>query len=219
MKQPLFFISMCLLFLGGCSTLPRHELQNARQALANAYAVGAAEVAETEFLAAQAALRRAEQLALAGEYQAARVLLPYAVAQARLASEQAVATKQALAKQQTLKADQPQSRPERQKQAAPQPKQATLPPPTVKEPVRNLGSYIVTVEESLWAIAGKEGVYADGMLWPLLYKANRDQIKDPRRVYPGQTLTIPRPTSQQELDAARKEATESGIFTPAEPSD
>lgn len=218
MKQLLFFISMCLLFLCGCAALPRHELQNARQALANAYAVGAAEVAETEYLAAQAALRRAEQLALAGEYQAARELLPYAVAQARLASEQAVAAKQELAKQQALKTDQPQSRQEQRKQASPQPKRATHPPPTVKKPIRILTSYNVTVEESLWAIAGKEGVYADGMLWPLLYKANRDQIKDPRKVYPGQILTIPRPTSQQELDAARKEATESGIFPPAEPS-
>jgi nucleoid-associated protein YgaU len=31
----------------------------------------------------------------------------------------------------------------------------------------------------------------DPTLWPLLYRANRDQIKDPSLLYPGQRLTIP----------------------------
>ena len=30
-------------------------------------------------------------------------------------------------------------------------------------------------------------------LWPELYRANRDRIKDPERVYPGQELTVPVP--------------------------
>lgn len=32
----------------------------------------------------------------------------------------------------------------------------------------------------------------DGGLWPLLYRENRDQIKDPERLYPGQELAIPK---------------------------
>lgn len=43
--------------------------------------------------------------------------------------------------------------------------------------------------ETLWTIAA--AAIGDGTLWPALYRANRDQIKDPSLVYPGQRLTIP----------------------------
>ena len=43
--------------------------------------------------------------------------------------------------------------------------------------------------ESLWTIA--EITVGDPTLWPALYLANRDQIKDPALVYPGQQLAIP----------------------------
>jgi nucleoid-associated protein YgaU len=36
-----------------------------------------------------------------------------------------------------------------------------------------------------------ERTLGDPALWPLLYRANRDRIKDPARVYPGQELTVP----------------------------
>ena len=45
--------------------------------------------------------------------------------------------------------------------------------------------------ESLAVIAGRE--LGDPLLWPVLYRANRDRIKDPTRIYPGQELTIPEP--------------------------
>ena len=41
--------------------------------------------------------------------------------------------------------------------------------------------------------------FGNPALWPAIYEANRDQIKDPARVYPGQRLAIP------ELDADRRE--------------
>lgn len=43
--------------------------------------------------------------------------------------------------------------------------------------------------QTLWRIA--EITVGDPTLWPALYLANRDQIKDPARVYPGQRLAIP----------------------------
>jgi hypothetical protein len=43
--------------------------------------------------------------------------------------------------------------------------------------------------ETLWTIA--EITVGDPTLWPALYLANRDQIKDPALVYPGQQLAIP----------------------------
>jgi nucleoid-associated protein YgaU len=43
--------------------------------------------------------------------------------------------------------------------------------------------------ETLWTIA--RITVGDPTLWPALYLANRDQIKDPALVYPGQQLAIP----------------------------
>lgn len=43
--------------------------------------------------------------------------------------------------------------------------------------------------ESLWTIA--EITVGDPTLWPALYLANRDRIKDPALVYPGQQLAVP----------------------------
>jgi len=47
----------------------------------------------------------------------------------------------------------------------------------------------VQVGETLWQIAAQ--VAGDPHLWPELYRANRDQIVDPSRLYPGQVLSIP----------------------------
>lgn len=43
-----------------------------------------------------------------------------------------------------------------------------------------------------------ERTLGDSTLWPLLYRANRDRIKDPARVYPGQELTVPAPEAAPE---------------------
>jgi nucleoid-associated protein YgaU len=57
---------------------------------------------------------------------------------------------------------------------------------------------VVQPGESLWSIA--EDVAGDASLWPVLFRANRDQIGDPGVLHPGQRLTIP------ELEAAADEA-------------
>ena len=54
--------------------------------------------------------------------------------------------------------------------------------------------HVVRPGESLAAIAKQE--LGDVALWPALYRANRDRIKDPERIYPGQQLTIPEPGSE-----------------------
>ena len=57
--------------------------------------------------------------------------------------------------------------------------------------------------ETLALIASR--TLGDQRLWPAIYAANRDRIKDPTRVYPGQQLAIPA-LSEGERAAARKEA-------------
>jgi nucleoid-associated protein YgaU len=54
--------------------------------------------------------------------------------------------------------------------------------------------HVVRPGESLATIAQAE--LGDIALWPVLYRANRDRIKDPARIYPGQELTIPEPGSE-----------------------
>ena len=62
--------------------------------------------------------------------------------------------------------------------------------------------------ETLPQIAAQPEVYNDVTLWPLLYRANRDQIRDPRRIWPGQVLRIPRNVSREDLAEARRHAQE-----------
>jgi nucleoid-associated protein YgaU len=50
-------------------------------------------------------------------------------------------------------------------------------------------TYVVVKGDSLSAIAKRE--YGDFKEWPRIYDANRDIIKDPDLIYPGQTLRLP----------------------------
>jgi nucleoid-associated protein YgaU len=47
----------------------------------------------------------------------------------------------------------------------------------------------VTKGDSLWKIA--ERYYGDGSLYPKIFEANRDVLKDPDRIKVGQRLRIP----------------------------
>lgn len=88
---------------------------------------------------------------------------------------------------------------------------AQAPPEPEPEP-QPLRQVKVVTGEDLAAIAARPDVYGDALLWPLIYKSNRDQIKDPREIYAGQVLIIPRDKSPAEQDAARREARELNIF-------
>jgi uncharacterized coiled-coil DUF342 family protein len=46
--------------------------------------------------------------------------------------------------------------------------------------------------DCLWNIAKKPDIYDNAWLWPKIWQGNRDQIKDPDLIYPGQKLTIPK---------------------------
>ena len=50
-------------------------------------------------------------------------------------------------------------------------------------------SYTVVKGDSLSKIAKQ--FYGDAQKWPKIYEANRDEIKNPDLIYPGQTFTIP----------------------------
>jgi nucleoid-associated protein YgaU len=72
---------------------------------------------------------------------------------------------------------------------------STAPPPATPAPFpapagAGAGkSYTVVAGDSLSKIAKRE--YGDANAWTRIYEANRDIIKDPDLIHPGQTLKIP----------------------------
>ncbi len=71
---------------------------------------------------------------------------------------------------------------------------------------RHPKEWTVVKGECLWKIAGYDKIYADPFQWPLIYKANKAQIKDPDLIHPGQVFAIPRNVSDEEVQQAIKEA-------------
>ena len=65
-------------------------------------------------------------------------------------------------------------------------------------------SYTVRRGETLPQISARTEIYNDSTLWPIIYRANRDQIRDPKRLWPGQVFVIPRNFSRDEAVGARR---------------
>ena len=49
---------------------------------------------------------------------------------------------------------------------------------------------IIQPGNNLWRISRE--VYGKGKMFTVIWEANRDQIKNPNRIYPGQILTAPK---------------------------
>ena len=67
-------------------------------------------------------------------------------------------------------------------------------------------SYTVKRGDTLWGISSKSYIYGDPWQWPLIYKANRDKIKNPHLIYPKEVLKIPRDITCKDIIEARREA-------------
>ncbi len=66
--------------------------------------------------------------------------------------------------------------------------------------------YTVQPGDTLWGIAARPAIYRDPLLWPILYRGNRDRLDDPDMLYPRQELAVPRGYSQDEANVARQRA-------------
>jgi len=220
MLRSLIFIIIAVL-LSSCAKPPRAELDAAEYMVGKAYAMQALEFAPTEFQAAKSALTDARKSMQDKDYGAARDSLEFSLKHARRA---AVLTKEHQAKRAEAEAQRALEEEKIRESALakaeakavtqqaqvtpPAPKPAPKPQPKV-EPAT---SYSVGEGETLWTISANPKVYNEGLLWPLLYQANRDQIKDPRQIFPGQALSIRRDMTKDELEEARQKARESDIF-------
>ena len=61
-----------------------------------------------------------------------------------------------------------------------------------QEPAPGSERHVVKPGESLWSISAKSDVYGEGARWNRLYRGNKNRIKNPDRIYPGQEIQIPR---------------------------
>ena len=222
MGNKLFLVIILVFLLGACASNPQEELQLARRAVAQAYAAGAPDLAPGEYKAATTALQDAENLIRFGNYKLARKVLPYAAThgfkatfkareeRVRLELEEKELEEQKKAEEEARKARLAKIEAEKNR------KTKTYKPKRRSRKTKSrpplLTHFEVRSKQSLWAISARREVYNDPLLWPAIYKANRDQIKDPRQVFPGQVLTIPRQLSDTAKESTRKEARESNAF-------
>ena len=66
--------------------------------------------------------------------------------------------------------------------------------------------------DCLWRIAHK--VYKRAQLWPLIYMANKDQIKDPDIIFPGQSFIIPEIPAKKKMEFIEKREGREGKEAP-----
>lgn len=90
------------------------------------------------------------------------------------------------------------------------PKETPVP---VEKPVVS-DHYTVAAKDTLWGIAGKSDIYSDNFQWPLIFKANRDEIKDPDLIYVKQDFKIEKGLSSEEVSHARTLASKTPKFVP-----
>ncbi len=202
------------LLIAGCAGRPQVELEIVRNEVARAYVRGAKVLATTEYDAASAALHDAENLVYRKRFGDAREVLNRALLHAAKAT--AVAEERAAELERQYQADiKPKIVIVKKKEEPPVKKKVAVPklkPEPVKPEIVFLNQVTVSVGETLFSLSSRRDIYGEPFLWPLIYKANRDQIKDPQQIYEGQVFTVPRDKSDQELVAARKEARESDLF-------
>ena len=215
--SPAIFLLMLLIVTGGCSTTPppvEHDL--AREAIMDANRAGARKMAIEEYREAHSTLERGEALIEDGDYEEAKEILFEAMILAHQAESTAYIRSLNLAENRIRQLEIQKVTLLQAWREAIADHDATI-DFSDKEGLQptELTSYTVTEGENLFAIAGRRKVYGDALLWPLIYKANRDQIKDPQQIYPGQRLTIPRGVTVQEIEQARNTARESKIFQSA----
>jgi tetratricopeptide (TPR) repeat protein len=141
--------------------------------LNSANQAGAYTYAEAQMLDAERTLEEAKRAYEAGDYVGAKQLAQAALEKAQEA--------EAIAKQVGMQKKEEQAR--RIAGEIADPGATRMPYPT---------NHVVIKGETLWWIAEYKQIYDDPFQWPVIYRANRDKIRDPDLIYPDQNFVIPR---------------------------
>ncbi len=234
-------LGLIVVLLVGCGSAPTQEMSDARQAIAAAKAAGAGDYSPATMGSAEGLLAEAESLLEGWSYDEARDKAVAAKKEAIAARNMAVAinnAKDALKRASALgfawrdtgkmikKAEAAAKKGDEraavkiagaataQSEAAIA--QAKREADRYLEGVPSLpgrgDAYAVNKGDNLWRISGKSDIYGNAFQWPMIYKANADQIKDPDLIFPGQSLSISRAFSAVDVDAAISHARNRGAW-------
>lgn len=180
-------IALVLTIAVGCTSNVQEEPQDDQKAIAER-AIADAKAANEKAKAAGAEWRDTEELINQAQAAYDQADYPKAIELANQARRQA---ENALAQHQA----------EMNKQPEPEPMDT------------GVGSYTVESGDTLWGISAKSEIYGNPYQWPLIFKANRSQIKDADLIFPGQNLTIQRDASAADIDAAVNHARTRGAWS------
>jgi nucleoid-associated protein YgaU len=185
------FTALIALVMGiavGCASTPEEEPAEDPVAMAQA-AIADAKAAQAEAKAAGAAWRDTDDLIEAAEKALEAGDTGKAI---QLANEARTQAENALKQK-------------RMEEARLSEMQAEMP--------ATMDSYTVVRGDSLWGISARSDIYGNPYQWPLIYKTNRNQIKDADLIYPGQQFDIERNASAMEIDAAINHARTRGAWS------
>lgn len=86
--------------------------------------------------------------------------------------------------------------------------------PAAAAPMAKEGEiYTVVRGDCLWCISEQSNIYGNPYKWPLIFKANKSQIRDADLIYPGQELTIDRDASAAAIEASIQHAKTRGAWS------
>ncbi|MEN8763133.1 MAG: LysM peptidoglycan-binding domain-containing protein [Thiogranum sp.] len=219
-------VLLVLSLLAGCASTPKEPAVDQGSAQAE-QAIAAAEAAIAKANAndwiwrdTEKFLQQAQDAAAKGDSEAAVSLANKARNQAELAEnqyylEQAKAMFKEASAVQGLNASQQNALSEADKaiRNAEGRKAYDLLTPLLAEIRAASMQYEVVSGDSLWAISGKPETYNNPYQWPLIFKANRDQIKDADLIHPGQTFDVDRNPSASDLESAVNHARNRGAWS------
>jgi nucleoid-associated protein YgaU len=188
---------LCLGLITGCASTTETDdaALAAEQAIADAKAASAeAKALNYEWRDTGSLIKQAEEKLAAGDYQAAIDLANEARKQSEDAISQANAENRKFLNENAVESAMTESS-------------------SSRGAMGGVTSYSVVRGDNLWNISGKDEVYADPYQWPLIYKTNRDKIKDADLIYPGQVFDIDQNASASEIDAAVNHAKTRGAWS------
>ena len=199
--RTLFIMMLVLGLAAGCASTPDQsdavaDQASAEQAIADAKSSNAqAKAMGAEWRDTGKMIKSAEAALAAGDYAKAVDLANKSRRQAENAMKQAKAEQARLEQSGAISSSEDQSSSKR------------------GGVIAGDNQYEVVSGDNLWNISAKGDVYANPYQWPLIYKANRNKIKDADLIYSGQVLDIDRDASSADVDAAITHAKTRGAWS------
>jgi len=198
--RTLFIMMLVLGLAAGCASTPESDAvadqASAEQAIADAKSTNAqAKAMGAEWRDTGKMIKSAEAALAAGDYAKAVDLANKSRRQAENAMKQAKAEQARLEQSGAISSSEDQSAS----------RQGGV--------IAGDNQYEVVSGDNLWDISAKGDIYANPYQWPLIYKANRNKIKDADLIYSGQVLDINRDASSADVDAAITHAKTRGAWS------